>query len=354
MCWASCSRPIAAAILLLWVAAFFLLAPRKAARFLAAAGVSFCLLLLPLLIRNERVMGSFALTESLGRNLISVTDAFVDYTHGAQLPIKSIYREFLKEKRGPDAVVVYSAMPALRRATHSSDAELDRALATIAWEGIRTHPFQYLGARFRRLPLLFGDPEPSQSYALYPQTYFPFVEFVGRLDPDLVARSLRFPGLSHLHFEAAERIYRAFALDLTSGWFIAFPLIGLLWLILWNRRGEIWLIVLVLAYLWVGSTLLQPPNARYRLPTFQLEIILAVAGYYAVSSALIIAVRKLLSRWPQSSAFAKLLPGRIVLVAIITVMARTILTAPFNNRVLSLSNTSRWQAGISGGEQKLE
>ena len=118
---AALTRPIAAGIFPLWLALIFLIFfPRgrqRALRLLLFGGIAFAVLLLPLLVRNYGVMGSFALEQSLGRNLISVTDRLVDYDRGAHPQVKSLYREFLRDKRGPDAVVVYSAMPRPRQAT---------------------------------------------------------------------------------------------------------------------------------------------------------------------------------------------------------------------------------------------
>ena len=125
---ASLTRPFAGGVFPVWAGLLFLLLDsRKAARFLLLCGSAFLLLVFPLLLRNYRVMGTLALDQSLGRNLISVTDRLVDYDHGIYLPIKSIYREFSEDKRGPDAVIVYSAMPQLRRMTHWTDAQIDRA-----------------------------------------------------------------------------------------------------------------------------------------------------------------------------------------------------------------------------------
>src|ERR1019366_9505466 len=112
------TRPLGAGIFFVAVAALFpLVGARRAMRFALAGGMAFAVVLAPLLLRNYRAMGRFALSESMGRNLITVADSFVDYQHGVDLPIKSIYKEFLKDKRGPDAVVIYSAMPRLRQAT---------------------------------------------------------------------------------------------------------------------------------------------------------------------------------------------------------------------------------------------
>src|SRR5581483_12047291 len=121
-------------------------------------------------------------------------------------------------KRGPDAVVVYAAMPRLRSATGWSDVQIDRALADVAWEAIRAHPGRYLAAAARRLPLLFQDAGRSQWYALHPETYLPLVEFAGKLDPELVSRSAGGGRLLEARWGLATLTFRAFAMDLTSGW----------------------------------------------------------------------------------------------------------------------------------------
>ena len=278
---ASLTRPVAGGVFPVWAGLLFLLLDsRKAARFLLLCGSAFLLLVSPLLLRNYRVMGTLALDQSIGRNLISVTDRLVDYDHGIYLPIKSIYREFLKDKRGPDAVIVFSAMPQLRRMTHWTDAQIDRALAAIAWEAIRAHPLDYLAGRWRRFPLLFRDPAESQEYALHAETYLPLLEFVGQFDPELVKRSLAVPGLNRIRFGLAEKVYDVFALDLTSGWLMFFSLLGVAGIIFLERRQEGWLLLALPGYACITAVLLQPPNARYRIPTLPFEVLCAIAGYY--------------------------------------------------------------------------
>ncbi|MBI3895079.1 MAG: glycosyltransferase family 39 protein [Acidobacteria bacterium] len=285
---ATLTRPIGLGIFPLWVILLFLLQGRqRALRLLLYGGTAFAVLLLPVGIRNFMVTGSFSLEQSLGRNLISVADQFVDYDHGAHLEIKSIYREYLKDKRGPDAVVVYSAMPRLRQATGWTDAEIDQALAEIAWEAIRAHPFDYLGSRVQRLPLLFRDPGLSQQYALQPESYLPFLQFMGQINPDLVSRSLAFPGRERARFERAEKIYRAFDVDFTSGWLFLLPLVGMVVMIYREPRSTVWLWAGLLAYQCIGTILLQPPNARYRFPALPWEILFAVAGAYFIGRTLI-------------------------------------------------------------------
>ncbi|MBI4460932.1 MAG: glycosyltransferase family 39 protein [Acidobacteria bacterium] len=285
---AALTRPIGAGVFPLWLVLIFLLRGRKLVlRLLFFGGAAFAVLLLPLLARNSITMGSFSLEQSLGRNLISVTDRVVDYDRGVHPQIKSVYREYLKDKRGPDAVVVYSAMPRLRQATGWSDAQIDRALAEIAWEAIRAHPLEYLESRLRRLPLLFRDPGPSQSYALQAATYLPFLQFLGQINPELVSRSLVLPGRERAHFARAEKIYRVFAMDLTSGWLFLFSLLGIVGMIYWEPRSTVWLWAGLLAYQGFGTILAQPPNARYRFPTQPWEILFAVVGAYFLGRALL-------------------------------------------------------------------
>ena len=217
---AALTRPIAAGIFPLWVALLFLLrrenGGQRALGFLLRAGLAWAALLAPLLIRNYAVMGSFALERSLGRNLISVADRWVSYgvvnDPGAYPEIRAIYGTYRPQKRGPDAVVVYAAMPELRRATGWTDAEIDRALAAIAWEGIRGRPRDFVISRMLRLPLLFRDPGPSSWYALQAETYLPFLARTGRINPELVSRSLAWPGLAGRSLRAGRtRLSRAFA-----------------------------------------------------------------------------------------------------------------------------------------------
>ncbi|MBI4460701.1 MAG: glycosyltransferase family 39 protein [Acidobacteria bacterium] len=284
---AALTRPIGAGVFALWLAVIFLFPGRKPAlRFLLFGGSAFAALLLPLLLRNYMAMGSFALQQSLGRNLISVTDRFVDYEAGAHLPIKAVYREYLRDKRGPDAVVVYAAMPRLRQTTGWSDPQIDRALTEIAWEAIRAHPLEYFWSRLRRLPLLFRDPGLSQRYVLEAETYLPFLQFAGQINPELISRSLAFPGRTRARFEWAELIYRIFAFNLTSGWLFLLPLAGMIAMIWRERSPTAWAGASLLVYHHFATILVQPPNARYRLPTIPWEILFAVAGVYFAARAL--------------------------------------------------------------------
>src|SRR5262249_28232183 len=98
---AALTRPLAAGLFPVWAALLFVLCrKRMAARFLLWGGAAFLAVLLPLLIRNQAITGSFSLTQSLGRNLISVTDGLVNYDRGVQLPVKAIYKKYLAGKRG--------------------------------------------------------------------------------------------------------------------------------------------------------------------------------------------------------------------------------------------------------------
>ena len=300
---AALTRPIAAGVFPLWAGLLFLLEwksdRKRAAGFLLRAGLAWAVLLLPLLIRNYAVMGSFALERSLGRNLISVADRWISYgvvnEPGVYPEVKSVYGAYRQQKRGPDAVVVYSALPELRRVTGWSDAEIDRALAAIAWEAIRAHPWEFAKTRLRRLPLLFRDPGPSQWSAFEAETYLPFLQFLGRINPDLVSRSLAFPGLPQTRFELAERSYEVLAIDLTSGGWFVFPVLGFAGLLLVERRKETWFWGAMLAYLWLGTIFTQPPNARYRIPTLPWEVLFAVAGFWLAAQAAIWLVRWALS-----------------------------------------------------------
>lgn len=344
---AALTRPIAAGVFPLWAGLLFpLQGAKQAMRFLLWSGFAFLVILFPMLLRNERAMGSFALTESLGRNLISVTDQLADYDHGVQLPVKSIYREFLKNKRGPDAVVVYSAMPRLRSATHWSDVQIDRALTRIAWEAIRTHPLEYLSARLRRLPLLFRDAGSSEWYTVHAETYLPFLEFIGRLDPELVSRSVAMPSLQHARFGLAAWTFQVFAMDLTSGWLMIFPLLGMAATLLVERRRADWLFVALLAYLWVATILLQPPNGRYRIPTMALEILFAVAGWCVSAEILAGFVKKVrrTRRQAQQSASTAHSPQRVLIGTVAVILAIVAWRCVQAIEVKPVLNISEWQA----------
>jgi len=297
---AALTRPIAVGIFPLWAAMLFLVAGtddrRRAAGFLLRAGLLWAILLLPLLLRNYAVMGSFALDRSLGRNLISVADRWISYgvvnEAGAYPEIQAIYGTYRQQKRGPDAVIVYAAMPELRRATGWTDAEIDRALAAIAWEGIRAHPREFVAARLRRLPLLFRNPGPSAWYALQAETYLPFLSRTGRINPELVSRSLAWPALTDARFERAERAYAALSLDLTSGAWLLFSMFGLAGMLWIERRKAAWLLAAMLAYLWLVTIFLQPPNVRYRIPGLSFEVLFAVAGFWFATRAAVWVCRK--------------------------------------------------------------
>jgi hypothetical protein len=320
---AALTRPIAAGVFPLWAGLLFLLEwksdRKRATRFLLRAGLAWAVLLLPLLIRNYAVMGSFALERSLGRNLISVADRWISYgvvnEPGAYPEVKSVYGAYRQQKRGPDAVVVYSAMPELRRTTGWSDAEIDRALAAIAWEAIRSHPWEFTKTRLRRLPLLFRDPGPSQWSAFEAETYLPFLQFLGRINPDLASRSVALPGLPQTRFELAERSYEVLARNdilmsfrLTSGGWVLFPVLGFAGLLLVERRKETWVWGAMLAYLWLGTIFTQPPNARYRIPTLPWEALFAVAGFWLVIRGGVWVIRKVLAAVRHGEESAMLCP----------------------------------------------
>lgn len=306
---AALTRPIGAGVFPLWAAMLLVIERKKgwkrAGGFLLRAGLAWAVLLLPLLIRNYAAMGSFALERSLGRNLISVADRWVSYgvvnESGAYPEVKAVYGKYLQQKRGPDAVVVYAAMPELRRATGWTDAEIDRALEAIAWEGIRAHLRAYVATRLYRLRLLFRDPAPSAWYALQAETYLPFLARTGRISPELVSRSVALPGLESARFELAARAYEALSinalsLDLTRGLRFLFPLLGFAGIIFIERRKAAWLVAAMLAYLWLGTIFVQPPNARYRSPGIPWEVLFAVAGCWFAMRAAAWVFRKLLRR----------------------------------------------------------
>ncbi len=307
---AALTRPVAVGIFPLWAGMLFLVERKRGwkrtAGFLMRAGLAWAVLLLPLLVRNYVVMGSFALERSLGRNLISVADRWISYgvenEAGAYPEMRSIYGTYLQQKRGPDAVVVYAAMPELRRATGWTDWEIDRALAAIAWEGIRANPREFLTTRLRRLPLLFGDPGPSSRYVLQKQTYLPLLTRIGRINPELVSRSLVAPGLESARFELAARAYEALSVHLEAMAWLVVPLLGFAGIVFVERRKAAWLLAGMLAYLWLGTIFLQPPNARYRIPGLPWEALFAVAGAWFAWRAVVWIVRKRLRRsWGEIS-----------------------------------------------------
>ena len=296
---ASLTRPIAAGIFPLWV--LLLLLQRKSERrraleFLLYAGAVWAALLAPLLIRNYTAMDTFGLERSLGRNLISVADRWISYgvvsEAGAHPDIKAVYASYLHLKRGPDAVVVYAAMPELRRVTGWSDAEVDRALAEIAWEGIRAHPRDFLTARFLRLPLLFRDPSPSSWYALHEETYLPFLARTGRINPELVSRSLTSLGIENASFDFGRQAYETLSLGAASRAWLFFLLLGFAGLVVSERRNLAWLFACMLAFLWLATILMQPPNARYRFPGLPWEMLFTVAGFWFAVRIMIWSIRR--------------------------------------------------------------
>ena len=358
---AALTRPLAAGFFLVFTVTLFpLLGARRALRFALAAGMAIAVVLSPLLVRNYRAMGRFALTESMGRNLITVADSFVDYDHGVELRVKSVYKEFLKDKRGPDAVVIYSAMPRLRQATGWSDAEIDRALDRIAREAIRAHPLAFLLSRLRRLPLLFRDPAASEWYALHPETYLPFVEFVGRINPELVSRSVALRPLANTRFDLAAETTGIFAIDFTNGWLLALPLAGIVCMLRREPRGAAWFLAAVLAYSSLATVLLQPPNARYRIPTLCFEILFGIAGIALLASVLVRVVRRLISarRANASGAGGETSTGATVLdsqkastsvraaaVAVLLVIAIVVARAVLATGTQSVFSVSDFQPG---------
>jgi hypothetical protein len=290
---AALTRPIALGIAPLWMGLLLLLrwkADRKRAMgFVLYAGLAWIIVLLPLLIRNYSVMGSFAIERSLGRNLISVADRWISYgvvgEQAAYPRIMGVYGSYLHQKRGPDAVVVYAAMPELRRATGWSDIEIDRALEAIAWEGIRAHPREFLVTRLRRLPLLLRDPGPSSWYALHEETYLPLLARTGRINPELVSRSIAWPGLDRARFELASSVFEALSVGVPSGGWMIFSVLGFAGLVFVERNKLAWFLAGMLAYLWIATILVQPANARYRIPGLAFETLFTVAGFWFAAQA---------------------------------------------------------------------
>jgi hypothetical protein len=154
------------------------------------------------------------------------------------------------------------------------------------------------------LRLLFRDPAPSAWYALQAETYLPFLARTGRINPELVSRSVALPGLGSAQFGRAARAYEAlsvnaFSLDLTRGLRFLFPLLGFAGIVFIEKRKAAWLLAGTLAYLWLGTILVQPPNARYRIPGIPWEALFAVAGCWFAARAAIWLFRKL-SRQPRN------------------------------------------------------
>ncbi|MSO19673.1 MAG: hypothetical protein EXQ56_04300 [Acidobacteria bacterium] len=302
------TRPIALLIFPLWLVVIMLLRGRHAAgRFAATAGIAWLAVLLPLLIRNQQTMGRIALTESTGRNLISVTDLQVDYAASEHKDVLSIYHRYLPGKRGPDAVVVYSAMPELRRIAKNpnaeileflSDVEIDRALADAALDSIWLHPLDFLWSRWQRLPLLFLDPSASQWYALRAETYVPLVEFTGRTNPEMTSRTVVNHPLQEIDFPRAASVLERWQFPFGGVWFLALAALGGIASVVavlaktesrsfaalrMTANGGGLLIFLALAASLLVTILMQPPNLRYRLPTLPWEILLAAAGLALVA-----------------------------------------------------------------------
>ncbi len=310
------TRPIALVIFPVWILGLLLLDGRPSAlRFALTAGTVGLAVLLPLLIRNQRATGSFALTQSTGRNLISVADLQVDYATDPHKQIRTIYHRYLAGKRGPDAVVVYSAMPELRRIAKNpnaeileflSDVEIDRALAEIAREAILLHPLDFLWSRLQRLPLLFRDPSISQWYALNAETYVPLVEFTGRINPEMTSRSILVRPLAQIDFPGAARAVERWSFPFESVWFLVLAalgatsgLVGMLTIFksrsfaalgMTAHGGGLMILLAVTASL-LAAILMQPPNLRYRLPTLPWEILLAAGGLSFLAEISVVAMK---------------------------------------------------------------
>ncbi len=293
---AAMTRPIAMGLFPLWaVLLFFLQSRRSALRFFLVAGGAFVLILIPLLVRNHVAWDRVAITQSLGRNIISVADRFIDYDRDPHRLIRATYKPFLAGKRGPDAVVIYAALPELRRATQLSDIEIDRALAAIAREAILDHPFEFLRSRLARYPLMLRDPATGQWQWLRHSTYLPLLEFAGRRNPELAARSLRGADIDPANFERAHSLYRVLSAPLTGTWYFALVLLGMAAMICGRRLG----LQPTGAVLWIalffhhtlGTVLLQPPNIRYRIPALPWEILFAAVGLALVVTALLKGLR---------------------------------------------------------------
>lgn len=338
------TRPVALIIFPLWAALLFLLTPRKSAlQFSLIAGAAWAALILPLLIRNQLVMGSFALTQSAGRNLISVTDLVADYAREPHREIRSIYHRYLADKRGPDAVIVYSAMPELRQATGLSDAAIDRALAKISWEAIGEHPLKFLGSRLRRLPLLVRDPGISQWYALHAETYLPLVEFSGRMNAELASRAVLAKPLPQVEFARAANLVGALSFPLGGGWALALAMLGAAGCVsktIIGGRHQTGtacggaLIFAALAASWLAAILMQPPNLRYRMATLPWEFLLAGAGLAVIAEGAVAAARRASVLWgkPGGKTIPEVYP-RMTVYAIALVTLSAITSTPGNSLV---------------------
>jgi hypothetical protein len=287
------TRPIAWIIFPLWLLLMLPLRGGRATGLLAmTAGVTWLMVLLPLLLRNERAVGSFSLTQSTGRNLISVTDLLVDYAAPQHRDVLSIYHRYLPNKRGPDAAIVYSAMPELRAATKLSDVQIDAALADAALKAILLHPWDYLRSRFERLPLLFDDPTKSQWYALHLETYVPLIEFTGKQNPEMTSRTIVNHPLKEIDFPRANGALTRWNFPFNSLWFLALmglgAMAGVIAVLATERgrfaslrvtaHGGVLLIFAAVAASLGTAILMQPPNLRYRTPTLPWEILLAATG----------------------------------------------------------------------------
>ena len=312
------TRPIGVGLFIVWTLVVFLLKGRKEAlRFAVMAGAVFAALLLPMLVRNYHEAGQFGLGQSAGRNLISVADRFVDFEKSKLARIRTVYREYMQDKRGPDAVVVYAAMPKLRRETGWSDERIDAALAEIAMEGIREHPAEFLWSRLRRWPLLYRDPGTSQSYALHGETYWPLVELQGQINPEMVSRSLTVTGMDGVRFAMAERIHRVLGVDLTGGWMMLLVLLGMVLALRSETRMVAAMCGGLLVYHGLGTILMQPPNARYRVATLPWEILFAVAGVWITGQYLLGKVQR------NSLEWLKVAPKRAIAVSVAAALMLT-------------------------------
>ena len=339
---AALTKPVAIGIFPLWVGLLFLLGDRqKAMLFGKWAGASLLLLLLPLLVRNTFVMGRLALTESLGRNLISVADRFVDFEHGRFLKVKAVYKEFMVDKRGPDAVIAYAAMPRLRAVTGMNDVAIDRALASVGWEAIRQHPFAFVYSRLCRLPVFWRDPNDNVWQLLHLETYFPLVSFIGKQNPEMVARSLSIQQLQTARFDLARWCFKVFGYSMFSGWWVLLPLLGILSTV-WcgNRIGAVLLASMIL-YLWASTIFLQPPNARYRIPTFSLEILFAIAGILYLSETFAKRIGKNLPIY-WNLKLKPLFPLFVVIIGFASLCTRTV-AASHEHPLFTLQDWQRKQ-----------
>jgi hypothetical protein len=125
----------------------------------------------------------------------------------------------------------------------------------------------------------------------------------------LASRSLESPSfestsLESTRFDLVLRTFEVLSLGMPSGVWMVFPLLGLSGLVFFEKRKLSWLLAGTLAYLWLATILVQPPNARYRVPGLAWEILFTVAGFWFAARAAIWLFRKSLAVLSRSQAHA--------------------------------------------------